>query len=354
MQEKFLYELKEEKNKLEFALMEQQFHYDSIPKRKKQTMEELTLVFCILVPVLASTFYAAFSLIGLIERIEEIKKGPVESSVINILGIPFFVNCILVVFGAILLIPLIRKVITLSTLLVGKKGNTQLYGFPNYKQEEAIVKEEICNLIDRIRELDQEIAEVKENFHFAGDNYKPKEKEETLSVQEQFLLHAYGTWGDSKDELIMKYKSHETSREIEELTDQIRENEKKLRMLEEEKLEIAKRYERIQLRFLLVFALFCLMEIVLLSIPDSLMQLYIGLGMMVVFFLVFVLCVRFSREDYLRFLAEKKYEKVKTYATEQHIKPTEMRRKEYEEEILRWNKRLDYLRLIEDMMPGIR
>lgn len=353
MQEKLIYELKEEKNKLQFALMEKQFHYDSIPKRKKQTTEELVLVCCILVPVLACTIYAAFSLIGLMERIQEIKEGPVESSVINLLGIPFLANCFLIVLGVALLFPLIRKVIILSTLLVGKKGNTQLYGFSNYKQEEAIVKEEVRNLIDRIGELDQEIARVKETFHFADDKYKPKENEERLSMQEQFLLHAYGTWGDTKEELIMKYESHETSREIEELTDKIRENEKKLRNLKEEKLDIMKRYERTQLRFLLLFALLCFMEIVLLSVSDSRLQLYIGIGMTVGFFLIFVLCVKFSREDYIRYLAEKKYAKVKTYATEQHIKPTEMRRKEYEEEILRWNKRLEYLYLIEKMMPGI-
>ncbi|MGN0347260.1 MAG: hypothetical protein ACI4DU_08230 [Lachnospiraceae bacterium] len=353
MQEKFLYGLKEEKNKLEFALMEKQFHYDSIPKRKKQTTQELVLVCCILVPVLACTIYAAFSLAGLVERIQDIKEGPVESSVINIMGIPFLANCILIALGVALLFPFIRKVIALSTLLVGKKGNTQLYGFSNYKQEETIVKGEIRDLIDRIGELEQEITRVKETFHFADEKYKPKENEERLSLQEQFLLHAYGTWGDTKEQLIMKYNSHETSREIEELTGKIRENEKKLRMLGEEKLDIAKRYENIQLRFLFLFALLCFMEIVLLSVPDSLMQLYIGIGMAVGFFLMFVLCVRFSREDYLRYRAEKKFEKVKTYATEQHIKPTEMRRKEYEEEILRWNKRLEYLHLIEEMMPGI-
>ena len=183
-----IHELGLRKFYLETELVQEEFHYNSIPKRKNLTSSKLKWLILFLIPVTLTLLFSIFSLIIATDE---------------------FTFIAAYVFGGIsilLSIILWSQFFKYINLLYGKKNKTDNFGAKNYEDEKKQSEQLITN-------LKKELYIVTERYKEAINQNKIKE----ASIDEDLFRYALGTYGENESDINIKLSNGGYLREKEKL-----------------------------------------------------------------------------------------------------------------------------------------
>ena len=193
-----IYTLEGKKEKLEFELMEEQYHYDSIPGRRSDTIQKASMCLVVI------CFSIMTLIIALKEFIRQIKISK-EMRAPNIaMGVEALLVPIIVIASAIILIFFIRMYLDYSKHLLGNQKNSENYHSENFKKEALASMDKLENLHSSIEEMDKKISYLKSMARQSTPTIDSIMLLKNIDVlDEEFLRYAYGTWGDSQEVIHM-------------------------------------------------------------------------------------------------------------------------------------------------------
>ena len=259
-----IYHLKEDLKALEFELMEEQFHYKSIPDRQKNIKISKTIhIFIILLTTPVFLYFLFVTIVGFTSALNK------SSAILSLIISPLL--CILtggMVF--VLIYNYVREYIT------GYQSSQFFYA--------ANLTEELQASARKIQELTLQINDVKQQLDLmAADNSgnnsalfansrtqaegitAPKQNPNafipSLSMPlEEFFLYVYGVWGIEKEDLLFKLSLGSYQEEKQKLTKEIIDTNTRLSQLAEQIAEIDNQYFNAKQTVIYYrFALFCLL-----------------------------------------------------------------------------------------------
>lgn len=324
--------MKSEKAKLEYSLIEEQFHYDSIPIRKEQSQNKALLAMLCAIP---ATLIAIASIVFIIDFINKPDREKLE------VGIGLLVSFVMGIVCIIISIYMWREWHKEFSKLHGIKSKWSNFDAKDYKEEEIVSKEKIVSLTDNIKELEAKIAAKRKAdtlIHFElADNSEP-------DFEDPFFLYAYGTWGDDKETLLANMKYGKYEKEKTSLLMQIDEQKQLLKNISNAKITIDNNYEIIKdkiIFFILGLSIIVFIQIAFLgtdavSIGIKLAGMIYGL---VGILYLGIVC----QKPFLAYKVEHKYNKYRNYAEHNGIKTTAMQMKTVMQKIDTLNNRLEYV-----------
>lgn len=335
-----IYNLQSQKGQLEFAFVEEQYHYESIPKRRAITRSKAMLCLFFAIPV------TLFILSYLSIIIYTILHPDVSFA-----GFVWLLTPPVIIFVGATGIRLWSIWFNEMGLLHGRKKKSLNYGSTNYSSEEIASHDKLTLISEKIVDLDNKIKELKSmrTYEQAMADRPPEERSLMELSDEEFFTYAYGHWGDTRDDLLYNMSTGKYEAEVASLESRIATEKDILNNIAHIKSRIITEYEKTRNRFLLYLIsilLLALIQIAILSTieyPKKLIVIAIIYG---VVGLLVTGPVCFKKR--MAYLVEFDYEKVTQYAEENKLEPTEFIRKRSMNKIKDYMNRLEYDRRLLD------
>ncbi|MCQ2521231.1 MAG: hypothetical protein MJ105_02535 [Lachnospiraceae bacterium] len=334
-------DIKNELFKAEYALVEEQFRYDSIPRRKSFTESKLRLKIFFFVPIFAAL---VFFVIRFVQQFPSWNKTP-ETRLQFVFTI--FATAIFAGF-TIWLITQIRKDVG---LLYGTSSKHATGGYRNYKDEERHTKDRIIVLQDEILRLKKEIIKLKEARSYQEvqkeREYKnnSQEKDPSEMTEEEFFYYALGTWAEDRATVTIKYKHGAYDKEKEDLESRIKELNKTIMSIDHERERIDMHYKKMEgifIYFLFGFCIIILFQYIMGGDNAVITYICAGLGIVNLIASTYFFFTRY-KDAHLRYCVEHKYHKVKYFAEENNIIPTKQQKQEVYYQIKNCQRKLAYV-----------
>lgn len=268
-----IYHLKEDLKALEFELLEEQFHYKSIPDRQKNIKISKTIhIFIILLTTPVFLYFLFVTIVGFASALNK------SSAILSLIISPLL--CILT--GGLVFVLIYNYVREYST---GYQSSQFFHA--------ANLTEELQASARKIQELTLQINDIKHQLDMIAvenSGYNPAYPLDSLSTDsrtqaygitvpnqnpntfipslsmplEQFFIYVYGVWGIEKEDLLFKLSLGGYQEEKQKLTKEIVDTNTRLSQLAEQIAEIDNQYFNAkQTVIYYCFALFCLLLCIL-------------------------------------------------------------------------------------------
>lgn len=334
-----LYDLKTTKARLEYALIEERFHYESIPKRKAITKSKALLCLGFAIPL------TIIVLINLALLIFAIIYTASDNDPSGVIGAIFLISPLTVLLLGIAVIKLWSIWLSEMGLLHGVTKKALNYGATNYNDEEKKSHAKIAELSQKILDIDAKIGELKSQRSYEEVQANKKESKELQKLSDdEFFAYAYGRWGDSRDDLRINMATSKYEDEADSLNQRIKTEEELLNSLAHIRSHIISEYDSAKSRFTLYLLSMLLVAFVELAVfTSSSSQIYmmsIGISYGII---GGIYTIPFLFKRYMAYMVEFNYEKVTMYAEENHLEPTEHIRIKSMAKIKDYMYRLEYL-----------
>ena len=339
-----IYNLKSEKTRLEYELIVERFHYESIPKRKSISRSKALLCLLFVIPL---TIFVLINLFFLIYAIIYTSRNDNPEKIFGVISL--FSPLIIILLG-IVVIKLWSIWLKEMGLLHGVTKKALNYGSANYNEEEKKSHKIIADLSQKILDIDSKISELKSQRTYEEIQAL---KTETKNLQEmsdeEFFAYAYGQWGDSRDDLLINMASSKYEDETKSINQRIQTEKKSLDNLAHIRAHIVSEYDSAKSRltfFLLSMLLVAFVELAVFTSSTS--QKYITILGILYGIIGCIYTIPFFIKKYLAYMVEFNYQKVTVYAEENHTEPTDHMRIKSMKKIKDYMNRLEYLdRLLE-------
>ena len=340
--------LKNERRILDYELVEERFHYESIAARKSNSKAKALNALFLAVPA------TVIVLLCLKMILHSMRVGLVNSGVVGGVGILF--STFGIAFGGLASIILWRKFFSEMKLFKGNTSNYYNQGSNNYSDEEYTSNMKIRSLLARIEEIDHQIDELRNNTVHKKEVaihgisplvYDTEGDEPELTQEELFFNYAYGKWGDEREKLLFGMKSDKYEKEEASIQDKIEKNKRAIIDLGRVKAQIEKDYAKAK-NYILIYVLgiLVLSFIELIMIDSNISIVYMQwicmfYGLSGVVFLYFK-----CKTAFLNYMVENKPNLVKTYIYDKNIITTTKRKEQLHREMEELNHRLSYVQKI--------
>lgn len=334
-----IYNLKGEKSRLEIALIEERYHYESIPKRKAISKSKARLALLFAIPLSGVVLTNLALLIYAI--IDSIKRDEPSALAAIILLVTPFTGVLLGVFVSKLWGTWLGEM----GLMHGSHKNVLNYGAQNYKTEEILSHDKIATMSQKILDIDAKIAELRSRRTYEQVQNDKKDTRELKELSDdEFFAYAYGHWGDTKDDLIANMAGCRYEDEAESLRKRIADEKETLNNTAHIRSYILTEYEKaknLMITYLIsmFFVIFSQLAIFNTSM-SKIVVMYIGIiyGMAGLLYAG----TRFFKRR-MAYMVECDYYKVTAYAEENRLEPTEFVRKRCMGKIRDYMNRLEYV-----------
>lgn len=335
-------DLKNELFRLEYALTEEQFHYDSIPERKAMTLSKIRLKSIVLFPVLIE--FGIFSYFSF-QAHKTYTEGPEKRLAFAFLLVLSFFLLIFLVF-------LLGSLLKELPLIFGIQKKSVLFNHANYRDEEIHTKDKIMFIQEEILRVKAEIKELKESRSYEEVvkdrvNQETIEKDPEEMTKEEFFCYALGTWGEDRESLLINYKHGSYEREKENLEKEIRCHKDSLYGLTMLRNHIDLQYQKAidnLIYFIMGFFALIMFEYSFGHILAVTISILVVASILSIFLLYF--CSHQYREAHMHYQVEHNYNKVKYYAEEHQLIPIKKQKNILLLKIADCEKRLHYVEQI--------
>lgn len=332
-----LYELKGKKEKLEFALLEETFHQNSIPVRQGYTEEKLVLNF---IPWLISLIVFVASIVILIAI-----KLFLKDMAPNLTSVCYFICPMAGTISYILMMILGPDLKLYFSMLFGKNSKSLNYGASNFKTEAAQAENKIAVIKREIEAVDKQIYELNDFIeHQTPSIDKLSLLKQESAADERFFRFAAGHWGDGSDVIDINIESGVYDREYVNLEKEIKENLNNINNLAYRSHVIDEEYQKACDKALSLGMFFFLVGVcsVFFDGVQPLHKIFITL---LIAFIIFA-CIYIPSKIFPKIMlynVEHKYSKYQTYAENNGIVPTHIHKEKCRKKISELKNRLSYL-----------
>ena len=313
--------LKNEKRRLDYELMEERYRFESLPKRKAFTKSKIIITLLFAIPITALVIACVI-------------KGIEDRSMLR--GVVLFITALGTILGTVIAFVLWRNFFKEAGFFFGWNNKYETNGARNYREEEQISTDRIRRLLDAIEEIDRKISESITKETVVND-----------TSEMDFFAYAYGNWGDGKIELISRMKTDAFEKEEDGLNKKIEIENQNLARVERAKTAINNNFQKVKDMFTLYFigVMVCIF-INLLNIDDNrdVFGTQIAFAIYGVVGLIVIMLI--NKNNIMNYLVENKYSRYKAYAEEKGIITTAMQKKIFIRNIEDLEHRLDYVQKV--------
>lgn len=341
--------------KLEQEKLEEQFHYDSIPLRRKKTLAEVkTRLICMGLILLADIFF-------IIRAVGAFQRAGEGAGMLDGLGLAvrMIVYPILAVGLTILFLILLMGLLEELDLLVGAEAKSSNFGARNFADEKKKSEEKLQNLNRQMEQLRGKLRDIRQNQSY--EEQKKKKEREALSqklqnqdyegiAKEDFLAYAYGTWGEDAEKIRLNLINGTYEAEKEQLLQKLETEKMNLSRFGRRILQINHDYKDFIHKcvvFGLILVGIIMFQWIFFDIP-RLKYIFALLG----FFYALIggfLIYRSGKDAVFYYRLEYQYHKVQSYAEQHHFLPISKQKKNLLQRIEDINKRLLYVEQVLEM-----
>lgn len=340
--------LKNERRKLDYELVEERLHNESIAVRRNNSKAKALNALFLAVPA------TVIVILCLKMILHGMRVGLVNSGVAEGVGLLF--SALGIAFGGLASIFLWRNFFSEIKLFKGNTANYYNYGSNNYSDEEYTSNMKISSLLAQIEEIDHQIDELrraivhKKEIPIHGISplvYDTESDEHELTQEEIFFNYAYGKWGDEREKLLFGMKSDKYEKEEASIQDKIEKNKRAIIDLGRVKAQIEKDYAKAQNDILIyILGILVLSFIELIMIDSNISIVYMQwismfYGLSGVVFLYFK-----CKTAFLNYMAENRPDLIKTYIYDKNVLTTTKRKEQLHREMEELNHRLSYVQQI--------
>ena len=346
--DKSIYELEGEIKKLEFEKMNEQYHLDSIPQRKKMTKSKARIKLLFIIIVTALIIILA---VGINKGIKGGAGAILESYGFAIMLVS---NSIAIIALAIFDFFLIRGWLEQMSFLHGSKNKKINFGARNYNDERVKSEDKIGIIEDEIKELRRIISEKKSGGIEKKSVYNKQQVNLSGNMvnwsqlnNDEMFAYIYGQWGEEKEVVEKKIANGEYEKEKSSLVKKINEQNSILDYLERRKNKIDSDYQLFINKIYIFVGI-----IIVLAIASLLGRDYknIVIWVAIVGIFIFIAAIMFFISQWeatlIPYLVEYKYDFVCTYAEEHGMKPTYELKKTAIQKKKDFENRLDFIDFI--------
>lgn len=328
-------QLKSKKSKLEYELVEEKFHYESIPHRRDISAKKALFAIICAVPTTIITV-ASVLLIG---------EGPGEDA---LLGVAILLASIIGIFCLIASVYLWRVWYVEYSKIHGMNRKWSNYGAKDYKEEQEISSKKIKDLTEEIKELSLQINSIREM-----NVVKDFTLSDNLTEDDPFFNYAYGIWGDEKEKLLIEMKHGKYEREKESLLLKIEEQQKILRQVGVRRNVIDDNYEILSGRVILfILSIFIIVFVQIAFFEKGIIAICISIGGIIYAIVGTSILIATGINPFFSYKVEHKYIKYRDFAERHHMKTTAMQMKEIMKKIDTMKNRLEYVDKILEYKNG--
>lgn len=344
---KCIYDIKSDIEKLEYDLMEEQFHYNSIPVRKEKTKSELRYRSIFVILISAIELFLIGNIIGTASPVPDGAVPPISVAIFTV------VFPILAIALGILDVILIKGWLQEMGLLYGWQKKNLNFGASNYEEERKISENRIKYLIEDIEGLKKQLKDFRESESYEKRqerladeekrNYEQSKTMEEMSDNE-FYAFAYGKWGEEKESIDFKFSIGKYQIEKEDLT-------KEIEQLKQSLIQIAMKKSRVETEYknakqtLTSYALILFGFIIFEFIFDESIILRIVIGVLGLIIAI-ILGINFKKkysDTFLYYDLDHNYSRIKSYAEDHRLKTTNQQKDDVLFEIKNKQNRLEFV-----------
>ncbi len=332
-------ETKSELTKKEYELVEEQYRYDSIPKRVAFTKSKLRMKILILIP-----FFSLFcvSLFYTIRQWKNYDTDPSQKLMFAFLCVLCYILLGIVIVFSVMMSKDLKQ-------LYGKTQNVRTYGYVNFKQEEEILRGHIIALQENIASLRRKLKEELEKKSYEERQLdqvfmEPEEKDPSEMNQEEFFCYALGHYAEDKATVIIKLKNGLYEEEKEKILLRKKELQKTIKDIEATRMQIDMDYQKSKEEYT-YYVLGVLVLILFQCVFGGPMwaTIVIAVSFIILFsFFIYFFFVK-HKEKSMKYRVEHAFHKVKYYAQEHNIIPTRKQKQEVLYQMELCDRRLSYV-----------
>ena len=247
------------KKDLEYKLIEEQYHFDSIPFRRK--LSGFRLISTTIIAIICSVFtFLCFKEL----------YGTFEDGAFDLMESYTFIGLAMgCVFG--LFISAAFWILTIKPAgeLFGSLEKSSNYGSGNYAKERIVSMQKIRDYLDELADVEEKIKSMRKtdiepvNLQVSVEeimeaiNSDNLDKDEIAKLSDDFFRYAYGTWGVDKDSILLKYSRSLYNKEKDDLQRSVNTCKEDIRQLAVKRRNIDSDYEKAS-NLVVVYMLFVL------------------------------------------------------------------------------------------------